>query len=138
MKKGFKITLGIILILLIILVVGYLINPDFLNKKQLPSENLPDQNNSELANPASVYCEENGGNLSIRSTESGEYGVCVFSDGSECEEWMFYNQECSKGEYIPNKGMCTMEYNPVCGANGVTYGNPCQAGDIPITKQGIC
>jgi H+/Na+-translocating ferredoxin:NAD+ oxidoreductase subunit G len=46
-----------------------------------------------LANPASVYCEEQGGKLEIRDTESGFVGYCVFDHG-ECEEWAFYNEEC--------------------------------------------
>lgn len=48
-----------------------------------------------IANPASVYCVEQGGRLSIRKdTSGGEYGVCVFKDGSECEEWKFFRKEC--------------------------------------------
>ncbi len=40
-----------------------------------------------LPNPASVYCEENGGKLEIREDESGgQVGYCLFEDGSECEE----------------------------------------------------
>ena len=40
-----------------------------------------------LANPASVYCDDNGGTLEIRTgADGGEYGVCIFDDGSECEE----------------------------------------------------
>ncbi|MEA3339639.1 MAG: DUF333 domain-containing protein [Chloroflexota bacterium] len=30
--------------------------------------------------------------------DGGEYGVCVFSDGSECEEWAFFRGECEPGE----------------------------------------
>ena len=52
-----------------------------------------------IANPASVYCEEHGGELEIRTgDDGGEYGVCVFSDGSECEEWAFFRGECGPGE----------------------------------------
>lgn len=52
-----------------------------------------------LANPASVYCEENGGSLEIREDETGgQLGYCLFEDGSECEEWSFYRGECSPGE----------------------------------------
>jgi putative hemolysin len=50
-----------------------------------------------LANPASVYCEENNGTLDIRDTEDGQVGYCIFEDGSECEEWAFYKGECNNG-----------------------------------------
>jgi putative hemolysin len=52
-----------------------------------------------LPNPASVYCEEQGGKLEIRTDASGgQYGVCVFDDGSECDEWMYYRGECKPGD----------------------------------------
>jgi len=47
-----------------------------------------------LANPASVYCEEQGYTLEMHTDENGAYGVCIFPDGSECEEWAFYRGEC--------------------------------------------
>jgi putative hemolysin len=50
---------------------------------------------TSLANPASVYCEENGGTLEIREGAEGQVGYCVFSDGSECEEWAYFRGECS-------------------------------------------
>ena len=53
--------------------------------------------NSQIANPASVHCLENNGQLEMRTNEYGQYGVCIFSDGSECEEWAFFRNECSQG-----------------------------------------
>jgi putative hemolysin len=50
-----------------------------------------------LANPASVYCEEQGYTLEARTDENGTYGVCIFPDGSECEEWAFFRGECGPG-----------------------------------------
>jgi putative hemolysin len=51
---------------------------------------------AELANPASVYCEQYGGTLEIRTDETGgQIGVCVFADGSECEEWAYFRGECA-------------------------------------------
>jgi len=54
----------------------------------------PEPESVGIANPASVYCIENGGELDIRESDTGQYGVCVFDDGSECEEWAFYRGEC--------------------------------------------
>ncbi len=57
-----------------------------------PPSPTPETN---LPNPASVYCEENGGKLDIREDiTGGEMGICVFPDGSECEEWAYYRGEC--------------------------------------------
>ena len=52
-----------------------------------------------LPNPASEYCEENGGTVEIREDDSGgQVGYCIFPDGSECEEWAYYRGECQPGE----------------------------------------
>jgi putative hemolysin len=49
-----------------------------------------------LPNPASVFCEEQGGQVDIRSSDDGgQAGYCVFPDGSECEEWAFFRGECA-------------------------------------------
>lgn len=52
-----------------------------------------------IANPASVYCQEHGGQVEIRTAEDGsQYGVCVFPDGSECDEWAYFRGECQPGQ----------------------------------------
>ncbi len=49
---------------------------------------------SELANPASVYCEQQGGTVDIRTDDSGgQIGYCVFADGTEVEEWAYFRGE---------------------------------------------
>jgi hypothetical protein len=51
-----------------------------------------------LANPASVNCEEKGGTLVIQKRgDGGEYGVCVFEDNLQCEEWAMYRGDCPEG-----------------------------------------
>lgn len=55
-----------------------------------------EKSDSGLANPASVYCVEQGGTVEIRTDEAGnQAGVCVFDTGRECDEWAFYRGECS-------------------------------------------
>ena len=44
-----------------------------------------------MANPASVYCEEQGGTVNIVKDEEGnESGMCKLADGTEVEEWEYY------------------------------------------------
>ena len=54
---------------------------------EIPQANMP--------NPASVYCEQNGNKLEIRTAADGsQSGVCVFPDGSTCDEWAYFRGEC--------------------------------------------
>jgi len=59
-----------------------------------------------IANPASVNCINKGGSLSIQKRgDGGEYGICIFKDNWECEEWALFRGECPAGgrkvtEYI--------------------------------------
>ncbi len=48
----------------------------------------------QLANPASVYCEEQGGTLRTEENDAGQYAICTLPDGTECEEWAYYRREC--------------------------------------------
>jgi len=53
------------------------------------------QTQAGMPNPASVYCTQNGNNLEIRtSTDGSQNGICVFPDGSACDEWAYYRGEC--------------------------------------------
>jgi len=54
-----------------------------------------------MANPASIFCGERGGELEIRRRTEGETGFCIFSDGSECEEWDFFRGGCAPGDSLP-------------------------------------
>jgi putative hemolysin len=52
-----------------------------------------------LPNPASVYCEQNGGKLEFRTDATGGVsGVCHFPDKSECDEWAYFRKECKPGD----------------------------------------
>jgi hypothetical protein len=48
-----------------------------------------------MPNPASVYCEQNGNKLEIQMASDGSQSeICVFPDGSTCDEWAYYRGEC--------------------------------------------
>jgi putative hemolysin len=56
---------------------------------------VTDMPQANMPNPASVYCEQNGNKLEIRTADDGsQSGVCVFPDGSTCDEWAYYRGEC--------------------------------------------
>ena len=56
------------------------------------STDLPQLN---MPNPASVFCEEQGNRLEIRTAADGsQTSYCIFPDGSECDEWAYFRGEC--------------------------------------------
>jgi putative hemolysin len=53
---------------------------------------------TQLANPASQRCVQEGGTLQIEQRpDGGQYGVCVFADNRQCEEWAMFRVECPAG-----------------------------------------
>lgn len=68
--------------------------------------------NASIANPASVYCQDNGGQVVIRTDAGGnQYGICVFPNGTECDEWAYFRGECSpiftSGSFKPVVEACS-------------------------------
>jgi putative hemolysin len=108
-KKQFRSELTKLLLLLLLL--GVLIAFGiYYNLNQEAIVNNIDKvgnGNVSIANPASTYCIENKGELEIRKDEDGgEYGVCVFGNGKECEEWAFFRGECDNKCFdIENKAI---------------------------------
>jgi putative hemolysin len=99
-----------------------------------------------LANPASENCIAKGGELRIETAGGGgQYGVCLFEDNRQCEEWALLRGECPVGgirvtgyvtpqarycairggDYVatreptatsPEEGTCTLPGAPACNA----------------------
>ncbi len=65
-------------------------------KSETPVES-PEQN-AEIANPASVFCEEHGWILNLED----DTWLCMFPDWSYCEEWSYYKAECAPWEIMYN------------------------------------
>jgi putative hemolysin len=45
---------------------------------------------AQIANPASVFCEEQGGTVEIVDEADGQVGYCTLPDGTRVEEWEYY------------------------------------------------
>lgn len=77
-----------------------------------------------MPNPASVYCEENGGELEIREDASGgQAGICIFPDSSECDEWAYFRGECQPQSTVPESLPTPTAERAADGWN-IYYSNP--------------
>lgn len=48
-----------------------------------------------IANPASIYCVQNGGvSRIVTAVDGSQRGVCVLANGTECDDWAYYRGEC--------------------------------------------
>jgi putative hemolysin len=62
---------------------------------QAPEPAATETPQANMPNPASVYCEQNGNKLGIQTASDGsQNGICVFPDGSTCDEWSYFRGEC--------------------------------------------
>jgi putative hemolysin len=65
---------------------------------QEPVQGQPPQGGAQIANPASVNCDNKGGTLTIvKRGDGGEYGICTFTDNLQCEEWAMFRGDCPVG-----------------------------------------
>jgi putative hemolysin len=89
------------------------------NQKAAPTTQVPQNDIANLPNPASVYCQQQGYKSEIRTAADGsQSGVCIFPDGSECEEWAFYREECaptsqSTSQALPTDIPAALPIDPV-------------------------
>jgi len=75
------------------------------NKNEEITENaeLTWEQNVSTANPASVYCINNGWNVQIETDDEwNQFWICMFEDWSYCDEWSYYRNECDTWEIIYN------------------------------------
>ncbi|NDR59415.1 putative hemolysin [Aliiruegeria sabulilitoris] len=49
-----------------------------------------------LANPASVFCVENGGQSVIETEADGQRGYCILPDGTKVDEWDYFRENWDK------------------------------------------
>ncbi|MEZ4644366.1 MAG: META domain-containing protein [Chloroflexota bacterium] len=92
--KQTLLVMSLLIMSLLLVACGQTNEPGVTNGDTAPA--ATDDTAAGLANPASVYCEEQGGTLEIRTDNNGgQYGVCLFDDGSECDEWAFFRGECA-------------------------------------------
>ncbi|MBM3123632.1 MAG: DUF333 domain-containing protein [Chloroflexi bacterium] len=69
----------------------------------LPTQPVPEPTPTDtplaeagMANPASVYCTQQGNKHEIRTANDGSpSGICIFPDGSTCDEWVYFKGECA-------------------------------------------
>ena len=74
-------------------------------------------------NPASAYVAFLGYKEEIRKDDQGnEHTVCIFPNGSECEEWPFFRGICGKEySYCSRKGCETYSISEDKGAYNVIF-----------------
>ena len=88
-----------------------------------------------LPNPASQNCLDQGGTLIIQERgDGGQYGVCLFEDNRQCEEWALMRGHCPVGG-LKVTGYIT-EAAVYCAITGGTY--EITGTDAAGIEQGSC
>jgi putative hemolysin len=80
-----------------------------------------------MPNPASVYCAQNG-NKHVLSADGIQDALCIFPDGSACDEWAYFRGEC-----CPAADKCPTPAMMVGGSGG---GGPAGSGSTQEQASG--
>ncbi|MGB7291316.1 MAG: DUF333 domain-containing protein [Thermodesulfobacteriota bacterium] len=85
----------IISVLLVVMISGACSETDTNgNSQSVTNEKHP----SYLPNPASANCIKKGRKVVIEKRgDGGEYGICLFEDNRQCEEWAMFRGNCPVG-----------------------------------------
>jgi putative hemolysin len=104
---------------------------------QPPEPATTDTPQVNMPNPASVYCEQNGNKLEISTAADGsQSGVCVFPDGSSCDEWAYFRGECGlESQISPTPAIIVEATSTATGGN--TDENPSGGYMPPGTSEEI-
>jgi dipeptidase D len=123
--------------------VGYCLFPDgseceewaFYRGECAPASEGEAASAAQLPNPASENCVTQGGTLSIETREDGgQYGICLFEDNRQCEEWALLRGDCPVGGVKVTGYVTTAAaYCAITGGEYAITGNS-GAGD----EQGTC
>ena len=54
-----------------------------------------------LANPASVFCVDQGGTVEIVDEADGQVGYCILPDGTRIEEWEYFRSQSPTATSTP-------------------------------------
>jgi putative hemolysin len=104
MQLEVKTGLGTVILLVFAITAVYIVqtvekNQADIDQQVINNQIVSQKKSTQMANPASVFCEQNAGKSEIRTAaDGGQTGYCKFSDGSECEEWQYYRGECKQGD----------------------------------------
>lgn len=58
-----------------------------------PASDQPTTSAAQMANPASVFCVQQGGTVEIVDEADGQIGYCNLPDGTRIEEWEYYRSQ---------------------------------------------
>ncbi len=83
-----------------------------------PDASITELPQSRVPNPASLYCEQNGNKLGP-AADASQNGLCVFPDGSACDDWAYYRGEC-----CPVAQKCPTPAMKIGGSAGSGPGGP--------------
>ena len=129
-SKKFLMLLAVLVLILVGIGVYYKMTfiPCAFPEECYPDSSQEQNENASLANPASVYCIDQGGQLVMKEKpDGGQYALCYFDDNRACEEWAMYRGECPVG------GMKTTGYDTeaqrFCGWSG---------GHTTATENAVC